>query len=124
MKPDVWIAGLAVGLLAIVLLAINNLRDVDNDRVSNKRTLAVRFGARFARVEIALCVLGPFACAVAIAAIRSQWRLLVVLLALPLAVALLVRVSRSRGSELNRCLAMAGALQWAFGLLFVAGSLP
>jgi hypothetical protein len=34
-----------------------------------------------------------------------------------------VRVSRSRGAELNRCLAMAGGLQWAFGLLFVIGSM-
>jgi hypothetical protein len=32
-------------------------------------------------------------------------------------------VWRSRGRELNRCLGMAGALQWSFGLLFVTGCL-
>jgi hypothetical protein len=42
----------AVGCLAVVLLAINNLRDI-SDRASNKRTLAVRFGERFGRFEIA-----------------------------------------------------------------------
>src|SRR5882724_10093076 len=47
-----WIGGLAVGALAVVILAINNLRDIDNDRASNKRTLAARFGPRFASAEI------------------------------------------------------------------------
>src|SRR5437764_8536784 len=49
-----WIGGFAVGSLAVVILAINNLRDVDNDRASNKRTLAARFGAAFARTEIVI----------------------------------------------------------------------
>ena len=30
------------------------------DAQSNKRTLAVRFGERFARLEIAACCLGPY----------------------------------------------------------------
>jgi hypothetical protein len=42
---------------------------------------------------------------------------------LPLAIALFVRVRRCSGRELNRCLAMAGALQWSFSLLFLVGSL-
>lgn len=113
------LAGLAAGSLATVLLVINNLRDVDGDRRSDKRTTVVRFGERFARIEIAFFALAPFA-AVALIGMRG---LLVTLAALPLAVALLVRVSRSRGAELNRCLALAGGLQWAFGLLFVIGSM-
>ena len=47
------VAGFAVGCLAVALLAINNLRDVHSDRLSNKKTLAVRFGERFGRFEIA-----------------------------------------------------------------------
>lgn len=113
------LTGFAAGSLATVLLVINNLRDVEGDRRSNKRTTVVRFGERFARIEIAFFALAPFA-AVALIGLRG---LLVTLLALPLAIALLVRVSRSRGAELNRCLAMAGGLQWLFGLLFVIGSM-
>ena len=38
------------GLLSCVLLMVNNLRDVDSDRVHGKRTLAVRLGERRARI--------------------------------------------------------------------------
>lgn len=114
--PDALLAGLAAGSLATVLIVINNLRDVDGDRRSTKKTLAVRFGDGFARAEVVVFALLPF---VAVAFIDR--RALVTLLALPLAIALIVRALRSRGAELNRCLAMAGALQWAFGLLFVIG---
>ena len=108
--PAAYLAGFCVGLLAIALLAINNLRDIESDRASNKRTMAARFGATFAKFEIAFAVLLPFVAA------SLRWT---VLIALPLAVLVLLRVLRSRGAELNRCLAMAGALQWAFGILFL-----
>lgn len=117
------LAGFAVGALATVLIVINNLRDAPGDRASNKRTLAVRFGETFARFEVVFFVLAPFVAIVWLAWMRDQWGLLMPLAALPLALLVLVRVQRSRGVELNRCLAIAGGLQWAFGFLFVIGSL-
>lgn len=113
------LSGFAAGSLATVLLVINNLRDVEGDRRSDKRTTVVRFGERFARMEIAFFALAPFAAV----ALIGRPGLLLTLVALPLAIAVIVRVMRSRGAELNRCLAMAGALQWVFGILFVAGSM-
>jgi 1,4-dihydroxy-2-naphthoate polyprenyltransferase len=110
------LAGIAAGALATVLIVINNLRDVEGDRKSAKKTLAVRFGEGFARVEVVVFALMPFIMAGMIGS-----RFLTTLFALPLALALAVRVVRSRGAELNRCLGMAGGLQWLFGLLFVAG---
>ncbi len=56
---SLW-AGLQIGMLSTVLIALNNLRDVAEDTLSNKRTLAVRFGITFSRVEITLlCLLPP-----------------------------------------------------------------
>lgn len=50
--------GMQCGLYSCVLIAVNNLRDVEEDRGSGKRTLAVRFGETFARTEIlAFCLL-------------------------------------------------------------------
>ncbi len=122
LDPSAWIGGLAVGALAVVILAINNLRDLENDRASNKRTLAARFGPRFAFGEIAVFAIVPFLCVAAIAYLRGRWTMLIPMLASVLAVTLLVRVARSRGAELNRCLALAGALEWLFGILYVIGA--
>ncbi|HEX7149957.1 MAG TPA: 1,4-dihydroxy-2-naphthoate polyprenyltransferase [Thermoanaerobaculia bacterium] len=120
--PAVLLTGFAAGALATVLLVINNLRDVATDRVSRKRTLAVRFGPMFARAEVVFFALVPFFIAGAVAWHRSMPWLLVTLAALPLALLVIVRVLRADGPALNKALAMAGALQWAFGLLFVLGT--
>ena len=112
------LAGFAAGSLATVLLVINNLRDVDGDRRSDKRTTVVRFGERFARFEIAFFALAPFAAV----ALIGRTGLLLTLAALPFAAVVIARAMRSRGAELNRCLGLAGAVQWAFGILFVIGS--
>lgn len=48
---EVILAGISPGLLAIGILAVNNLRDRTEDAKHHKRTLAVRFGDRFARLE-------------------------------------------------------------------------
>jgi 1,4-dihydroxy-2-naphthoate octaprenyltransferase len=110
---EAFIAGVGVGCLATVLLVINNLRDVASDRVSDKRTTVVRFGETFARVEIALFTLLPFAAAVYLGRLFT-------LIALPLAVFVIVSSWRGSGRALNKSLALAGLLQWCYGLLFLA----
>lgn len=52
------VAGLQIGMLSTVLIAINNLRDIEEDTKTGKRTLAVRFGVRFARWEIVALQIG------------------------------------------------------------------
>ena len=49
---EALIAGVQIGCLSTVLIAINNLRDVAEDTKSGKKTLAVRFGRTFAKWEI------------------------------------------------------------------------
>jgi len=122
LDTSAWIAGFAVGSLSVVILAINNLRDIDNDRTSNKRTLAAHFGPAFAFAEIITFALAPFVAVAVIAWVRRSGFLAIPMLALIPALILLVRVARSRGAELNRCLALAGALEWIFGILYVIGA--
>ena len=38
------LAAVPVGLMAVALLVVNNLRDIPGDSVAGKRTLAVRMG--------------------------------------------------------------------------------
>jgi len=116
--PPALVTGFACGSLAVVLLSVNNLRDVASDRVSNKKTLAVRFGERFARGEIGVMALMPYVALLVIAFLRD-WHFLGALITLPLAIVLIRCADRSEGRALNRCLAIAGMLEWAFGIAFV-----
>lgn len=47
---SVW-AAIPVGALCVNILVVNNLRDVEQDRVANKRTLGVIFGETALKVE-------------------------------------------------------------------------
>mgnify|MGYP005863849765 CR=1 FL=1 len=55
--PRVLWSGLACGLLINNILVVNNYRDADEDRISDKKTLAVRFGRTFALWQYRLTVL-------------------------------------------------------------------
>jgi 1,4-dihydroxy-2-naphthoate octaprenyltransferase len=113
-------AAVPVGLLAVALLVVNNLRDIPGDTTSGKRTLAVRVGAPATRVLYASVVLTPFAIAAGLAASRG-WSWLA-LLALPLAVLPVRRVlAGQEGRDLIAVLVGTARLQLVFGALLAAG---
>ena len=68
----VWWVAVPVGTLATAILVVNNLRDLEGDREANKRTLAVRFGARFTRIQYAV-LLGAGLCDSAGACFCAAW---------------------------------------------------
>ena len=113
------VAAVPVGLLAVALLVVNNLRDIPGDTASGKRTLAVRIGAPATRRLYAGVVLVPFALAGALAV--RVWSLLA-LVAVPLAVIPIRRVlSGEAGKGLIAVLVATARLQLVFGALLAAG---
>ena len=58
---DGWLAGTAIGLIACAVLMVNNIRDIDQDRLAGKRTLAVLIGNLPARIVFAVLLAAPFA---------------------------------------------------------------
>ena len=58
-----WLTGSAAGFFASAVLLENNLRDIDQDRQAQKRTLAVVIGATRSKVAITLMLLAPYAIA-------------------------------------------------------------
>ena len=58
-SPEALWLGILPGSYSVVLIALNNLRDRETDQRANKKTLAVRFGERFARVEILFFLFVP-----------------------------------------------------------------
>jgi 1,4-dihydroxy-2-naphthoate octaprenyltransferase len=67
---EAWWGALAVGLIACALLVVNNLRDVDTDRVTGKRTLAVRIGKPATRWLYTACIAGAFVASLIIGVLR------------------------------------------------------
>lgn len=57
----IWPA-LSYGFLSVGVLNINNMRDIDNDRNSNKNTLVVKMGAQSARVYHGFLIVSAIAC--------------------------------------------------------------
>lgn len=51
--------GLIPGCISCAILVINNLRDIDEDRAANKKTLIVRYGKRFGQLEYTAAVALP-----------------------------------------------------------------
>lgn len=116
------IAGLQVGLLATVLIAINNLRDAPQDALVGKKTLAVRFGIMFARFEIALLAITPFLLGYYWSRSDHFNAFLLPLVAIPFARRIVGGVFKNAPSPIyNRFLAMAAILHLVFGFFLSIG---
>ncbi len=57
---QVGILGFCPGLVSTAILTANNLRDVNEDRRCRKKTLVVRFGETFGRVEYTFCLVAAY----------------------------------------------------------------
>ncbi len=125
-SAEAILAGVPIGLLSAAILHANNLRDIDSDRLENKRTLAARFGRAFARREYSALVFGTFLSLAALGLLSPPLALagLGTLLTLPAALRL-NRIAHSTESpaELNQVLRGTAALHGQFGLLWAAGLL-
>jgi 1,4-dihydroxy-2-naphthoate octaprenyltransferase len=118
----VILAGLAPGLFSVAILAVNNLRDLDNDRDAGKKTLAVRFGRNFALSEYNLTLLA--ACTIPLVlGFLFQGRPMAMLASFTIipAVQAMRKVGRVTGRDLNDCLAGTGRLLLVYSLLFAIG---
>jgi 1,4-dihydroxy-2-naphthoate octaprenyltransferase len=115
-------AAVPMGLLTVAILVVNNVRDVDTDRAAGKKTLAVRLGARAARIEyvVLLVVAYLIPLVMALIGIGPMWMLLT-WLSIPLAVRWARLVWTQPGRILNQALAGTGQMELVYGLLFAAG---
>ena len=120
---DVLAASVPVALTVTAILVVNNVRDIDTDRVAGKYTLAVYLGRRLARTELVVVVAGAYVAAGALWLLGgfSGWVLLswlsVPAAALPVAVVL----RRTDGPPLNAALRAMARLHLIFGLLLAIG---
>jgi len=120
----VWYAGVGLGALAVNILVVNNLRDLEQDARAGKRTLAVRFGERFCLVQYAALLGVAYGMPVLLwLAHGAGWPVLAPLLALPAASGTFARIVQTRGHGLNALLARTARGLLLFSLLFSLGLL-
>ena len=69
---EAWFTGSAAGFFASAVLLVNNLRDIEQDTLSSKNTLAVRVGATWAKAIITVLLLAPYGI-VALLSLLFMW---------------------------------------------------
>lgn len=117
-----WWMSIPVGLIITAILVVNNLRDIATDRAAGRKTLAVRFGAKWARREYFGCFLIAytlvpiliFSDMLPIGAMLSWGSLLAAWPAWRI-------VRQQDGVILNQALAGTGKIALSYSLLFAAG---
>ena len=104
-------AGAVCGLISMCVLAINNIRDVDDDRLAGKRTLPVRVGERAALgiLGIVVTLMPVFAWL----AFGLSWAVAVIV---PAGL-LYGNVLRAKGAQYNLCLLQAGIVNLVYVVL-------
>ena len=122
-NSTVVLAGIAPGLFSTAILTVNNLRDIHQDKESGKKTLAVRFGVRFARAEYLLCFAGACLMPVVLVFITrnhfySLFSIATILMALP---SFKIILKEQPSKKFNSVLAQTGKMLLLFSILFSVG---
>lgn len=88
----------AMGLFSAGVLNLNNMRDIENDRLNGKNTLAVKLGLQKAFIYHCLLVLLPFVLLSAfVLLVKADQRVFLFVMTLPLFLVDLVRIKNSFG---------------------------
>ncbi len=122
LSPVVYWSAVPIGLLATAILVVNNLRDIETDSQTGKRTLAVRWGARGAQIEyLLLLVIAYLIPLLMVLADVSGAGVGLTWFSLPLAIQQIRLVFTAHGRALNTVLASTARLELVYGLLFALG---
>jgi 1,4-dihydroxy-2-naphthoate octaprenyltransferase len=110
-----WLAGSATGFFACAVLMVNNLRDLEQDRLAGKRTLAVLLGSRMSRLLFAIFMAIPFLILVffVLFYLNASLVYFALLLAVP---AVIITVTGKSASEFILALRLTSLTLLAFGL--------
>ena len=132
LRPS-FLHSIPVGLLATAIIVVNNLRDRYTDVHAGKRTLAVRYGERFARIEYLLLLLGSYTfCILSYCYFSRQrddregdmaWTALLPLASFPMAIPQLhaVAFGQKDGQALNDHVGGTAQLQLVYCILMATG---
>jgi 1,4-dihydroxy-2-naphthoate octaprenyltransferase len=117
------LASLPVGALCVNILVVNNLRDVEQDKVSGKKTLGVLLGENWLKAEYLAMVGIAYLIPPAIYFFYDFTTVMFLpMLSLPLAFMLVRKIMTNKDKRLlNKTLERTAQLMVLYGMLFAAG---
>jgi 1,4-dihydroxy-2-naphthoate octaprenyltransferase len=118
-----WMS-IPIGWLIVDILVVNNLRDIEADRATGKRTMAVRLGERWTRIEYGILLVGSYLILPVLVAYHVLPLMsLLAWLSIPIGWRTWKVVRKQSGRSLNEALAGTGKVTLVFSLLFFVGML-
>ena len=118
---DSILLGIPLGALSTAILIVNNLRDADTDIKSNKRTLAVRLGKPFVKIEYIVMMVIAFATPIYILQFWDEFSLYIILFLLPISIQHIQSLYTKTGEALNEVLVDTAKFLFHFSLLLSIG---
>ncbi len=113
-----------IGSLSANLLVVNNHRDMETDRLANKRTLTLRFGPVFSLWEFRIFLLWAYGVCIGLAHLLNSSWLQLPLLTLPLGYVLWAGLGKAAtGDDFNQLLAKMASLLVVYSVLLSLGLL-
>jgi 1,4-dihydroxy-2-naphthoate octaprenyltransferase len=114
-------ASVPIGALAVGILIVNNLRDIETDRAAGKRTMAVRLGVRGTQLEYGAMLAVAGAAPVLFWIVGwLNWSCVLTIAWWPFGAALWTQVTTRTGRALNPTLGNTGRALLVYSLLLSA----
>jgi 1,4-dihydroxy-2-naphthoate octaprenyltransferase len=121
--PLSWLGGLGAGALVTAILVVNNVRDIESDKLAGRKNIPVRWGRKAGEIEYTLMMVIAYvaACVPVLAGWSGAW-ILLPLISIPRAIQL-VRQMRAlpAGAGFNLLLANTAQLVLIYCVLFALG---
>lgn len=116
---QVFLCSIAMGLLSVNILMVNNYRDKETDEISNKKTLVVLFGRKFAEYAYLLNGIAALAVTGTIWFTTSIPGYIAAILYLSIHLKTWYAMTKKKGMELNPILGKTARNQLIFTLLLI-----
>jgi 1,4-dihydroxy-2-naphthoate octaprenyltransferase len=117
-----FLSAIPVGSLITNILVVNNYRDIEEDRIAGKNTLAVKLGKTFTQYQFVFLIATSFLTPLALFLFFNFtiW-IFLPYLTLPVAYNITKMLFTLDGIHLNKTLEMTARLSALYGILFSAG---
>lgn len=119
----VFLPATTIGLLSVGVLNLNNMRDVESDKKSAKRTLIVKMGIRFGKIYQVLLISSALILSLTFTLqnFKSVYQLVFLFVAIPLGVHLMRVLKNNTPRELDPELKKLAISTFIFSVLFGLG---